>query len=133
MDIRQRLAQPLASRVDQDRQLGAAAAPAAALGLRLLAALIGTSPLPLSLGGAKRSPHGFRGFIFAVLWLLLGLVTVLIAWRKKRRLGRWCLYALLAAPCALVHGLWLKTVRCPHCAQIIGADITVCPHCQQDL
>lgn len=69
--------------------------------------------------------------LVAVPWLQLGLVTAIIAWLKKRRGGRWCLYALLAAPFALGHVLWLGTVRCPHCARKIRADISGCAYCQR--
>lgn len=80
--------------------------------------------------------------IFAILtiWLICGVVSAVIASNKGRNVAGWFALGMLfgliaiiivaAIPSLTVDG---KTKRCPHCAELVKTEATVCRHCGRDL
>ena len=86
--------------------------------------------------------------IWIPLMLPLGLVSILIAWRKGRRSIWWTVYSILVPFVSIFHALWIAKdyqalekrklqseyhVKCPRCAEIIKAEAQICRFCQYEL
>jgi hypothetical protein len=82
-----------------------------------------------------------------VFWLVMAVVTALIANSRGKSAGAWFAYSLLIWPVALVHVLLTPPTRdavvaraqeqgrraCPHCAEMIMAEAKVCRFCGRDV
>lgn len=82
-----------------------------------------------------------------LVYLALSLCAAVAAQRKGRDFGVWWLYALALLPVALPHALTVAPDRaglerqqlaqgrrkCPHCAEMIWDDATVCRYCARDV
>jgi hypothetical protein len=71
----------------------------------------------------------------AIVLLAVGAIPAIIASRKGRSFLGWWLFGLLAWIVALPASVIvsdLTRVRCPHCAELVREEATLCPHCQRD-
>ena len=81
------------------------------------------------------------------LWLFMALIIAIVANTKGRSASRWAIYGLLLPPIAMMHILRsppaaaAKRERlhregcapCPHCAEMIPAEVRICPSCRRDI
>ena len=67
--------------------------------------------------------------------LLLSVVPAYIAQTKGKSFGAWYVYGLFLLPIAFVHSLILgrDDRKCPHCAELVKLEATVCKHCNSKL
>jgi hypothetical protein len=86
--------------------------------------------------------------VIVVIWTLLGCLTGKIAQDKGRSFGGFWLYGLLVFPVALIHSLVMalsiagleqqalergERRKCPHRAELVKREATLCKHCHQAL
>jgi hypothetical protein len=74
------------------------------------------------------------GAELTIVLLALGVIPAIIASRKGRSFAGWWLFGLLAWIVALPASIIvsdLGRVPCPHCAEMIRVEATVCPYCQR--
>ena len=82
--------------------------------------------------------------VWTAAWVVVGLMTALLARSKGRNFIGWWLYGALTFPIALLHALLMAPQkhtartrsasseaqrRCPHCGEAIKRDLDVCPQC----
>ena len=67
--------------------------------------------------------------------LLLSVVPAYIAQTKGKSFGAWYVYGLFLLPISFVHSLILERDdrKCPHCAELVKLEATVCKHCNSKL
>ena len=67
--------------------------------------------------------------------LLLSVIPAYIAQTKGKSFGAWYVYGLFLLPIAFVHSLILgrDDRKCPHCAELVKLEATVCKHCNSKL
>jgi hypothetical protein len=83
-----------------------------------------------------------------VVWLIMALVVASVAQTKGRSGLLWFAYGLILWPVALIAILVLApnatkleqralrrpgNRKCPHCAEVIKAEASVCKHCGRDV
>ena len=63
--------------------------------------------------------------------LLLSVIPAYIAQTKGKSFGAWYVYGLFLLPITFVHSLILgrNDKKCPHCAELVKLEATVCKHC----
>ena len=63
--------------------------------------------------------------------LLLSVIPAYIAQTKGKSFGAWYVYGLFLLPITFVHSLILDRDdrKCPHCAELVKLEATVCKHC----
>ena len=63
--------------------------------------------------------------------LLLSVIPAYIAQTKGKSFGAWYVYGLFLLPITFVHSLILERDdrKCPHCAELVKLEATVCKHC----
>ena len=67
--------------------------------------------------------------------LLLSVIPAYIAQTKGKSFGAWYVYGLFLLPITFVHSLILDRDdrKCPHCAELVKLEATVCKHCGSEL
>ena len=67
--------------------------------------------------------------------LLLSVIPAYIAQTKGKSFGAWYVYGLFLLPISFVHSLILERDdrKCPHCAELVKLEATVCKHCNSKL
>ena len=67
--------------------------------------------------------------------LLLSVIPAYIAQTKGKSFGAWYVYGLFLLPITFVHSLILDRDdrKCPHCAELVKLEATVCKHCGNKL
>ena len=67
--------------------------------------------------------------------LLLSVIPAYIAQTKGKSFGTWYVYGLFLLPITFVHSLILDRDdrKCPHCAELVKLEATVCKHCGSEL
>ena len=67
--------------------------------------------------------------------LLLSVIPAYIAQTKGKSFGAWYVYGLFLLPITFVHSLILgrDDRKCPHCAELVKLEATVCKHCGSEL
>ena len=67
--------------------------------------------------------------------LLLSVIPAYIAQTKGKSFGAWYVYCLFLLPITFVHSLILDRDdrKCPHCAELVKLEATVCKHCGSEL
>ena len=67
--------------------------------------------------------------------LLLSVIPAYIAQTKGKSFGAWYVYGLFLLPITFVHSLILERDdrKCPHCAELVKLEATVCKHCNSKL
>jgi len=83
-----------------------------------------------------------------VLLLIIAVIPAAIASNKGRNFFAWYVYGILLWIVALIHALVLKPDmramderrlatgemrKCPHCAELVKQEATVCRYCQRSL
>jgi len=71
---------------------------------------------------------------FLVAVILLGILVGYIAKQKGRSPLLWGIYGALLFIVALPHILFTESKnQCPHCAETVKGEASVCKHCGRDL
>lgn len=71
---------------------------------------------------------------FLVVLAVAAIIPAAIAHSKGRNFFLWWVYGVALWIFALIHSILLKPRRsCPHCAEVVKVEATVCPHCQRDI
>ena len=67
--------------------------------------------------------------------LLLSVIPAYIVQTKGKSFGAWYVYGLFLLPITFVHSLILERDdrKCPHCAELVKLEATVCKHCNSKL
>ena len=67
--------------------------------------------------------------------LLLSVIPAYIAQTKGKSFGAWYVYGLFLLPITFIHSLILERDdrKCPHCAELVKQEATVCKHCGSEL
>ena len=67
--------------------------------------------------------------------LLLSVIPAYIAQTKGKSFGAWYVYGLFLLPITFIHSLILERDdrKCPHCAELVKQEATVCKHCGNKL
>ena len=70
-----------------------------------------------------------------IVAVLIGLLPAAVAQSKGRNFVAWWIYGAALFIIALPHALMLgaNTKKCPHCAEFVKPEATVCKHCHSSL